>query len=148
MDSEDSEASLDVIPEERDEEVEDEATATQTETIEGEDAKGTDSEQQAALRARLVAHFERWDQAKIPQVDALMSRFAGKEAELEATMAAQAKRGEVREQVVAFYRQRDPSKEPDAKRIDGIMAQYKGREERILEKLGLPPRSSHQGDGL
>ena len=55
-------------------------------------------EAQAALRARLIAHFERWDQAKIPQVDALITRFAGKEAELEATMAAQAKRGEVREQ--------------------------------------------------
>ena len=44
---------------------------------------------QAALRARLVAHFERWDQAKIPQADALITRFAGKQAELAATMAAQ-----------------------------------------------------------
>ena len=104
--------------------------------------KEAEEQADAALRARVVAHFQRWDQTKLPQVDALIDRFAGKETELEATMATQAKRGEIREQVVSFYRQRDPSKEPDAKRIDGIMAQYKGREERILEKLGLAASSN------
>jgi hypothetical protein len=64
-----------------------------------------------------------------------MARFAGKEAALVALMEGQAKRGEIREQVVAFYKQRDPSKEPDGKRIDAIMKKYKGREEEILQVL-------------